>query len=573
MNKCELNSFSVATLLGNFSQAIMNSFVGACIVGIGVTAGHPVSAQKAGAVFLNGINEIEYAATSNLAQGDTVDIYGDPMRRERCMEVGAIEPDIEGSTEASLRLYLVTSYSDLEEKMGAKLSTTLASEASFFSMLSAKSSLTASGSFDDFVKNTEQSVMLVLEARGAYGRDIIREIGLKDEYRSLQTEDPSEFRRICGTHFIRGVRKESRLRVIYRFSGLSKQAKNTVTGQFKANYEAGVKLTDFGGKIKADISANFTRTVNVASRLGNTSVEVQTVGGEGIATVGKAIAGSAIADANQASVLIDALVQATDSFTYSNAKPIAFLIAQHATVFTDIDDSKSVDFSVLKRFHRALLRVDSIRERYESYRQANPDLWNRYFRVQAEEADSVREQVVQLLRDCRLEAECDTGALDSLTLVGLSLDDVLIEGRLSGICNHSNFLPVAQGGDDFSTLSSIQVEWDGRAQFLDSVDIMGTEVFKLGVDLELADVPFNFGQFGRLDRNQQGGTRRVFLAVDSVRVPDETNEGGVANQSKLLEFRNEVAQTLYVARVYFRNGLVSEIPLGLPDLSGCELVR
>lgn len=529
--------------------------------------------QEKAAVFLNGINEIEYAETSNLAQGDTVDIYSDPMLRERCMNAGEITPDILGSTEANLRLYLVTSYSDLEEKMGAKLSATLASEASFFSMLSAKSSLTASGSFDDFVKNTEQSVMLVLEARGAYGRDIIRDITLKDEYRAMQTDDPSEFRRICGTHYIRGVRKESRLRVIYRFSGLSKQAKNTVTGQFKSTFESGVKFSDLGGKIKSDISANFTRTVNVASRLGNTSVEVQTVGGQGIATVGLAISGSGISDVKEASNLIDALVKASESFTYENAKPIAFLIAQHATIFTDLNDSKSVDFEVLRRFHRALLRVDSVRERYESYRKLNPDLWNKYFRVQAEEADAVREQVIQLLRNCRLEADCDLGALDGLSLVGLSLDDVLIDGRLSGICNYANVMPVAMGEEDKRVLSSIQIEWIGRAQFLDSVDIMGTEIFKLGQNLELADVVFNFGQYGRLDRNDKSDIRRVFLAVDSVGTPDDVVEGGVADQTKLLDFRNSTAQTLYVARVFFRNGLVSEIPLGLPDMSGCELFR
>lgn len=555
-----------------FSMSLSKTVFASAYLSLALLPGTYAVAQGAGPVFISGLNEIEYDETSNLAEGDTVDIYDDPVLRERCMDVGSIEPDTAGSTEALLKFYLVTDYNDLEEKMGAKLSASLASEASFASLLNAKTSLDVGGSYSDFVKNTDQSVMLVLEASALYGRNIIREIGLKPEFRELQKDDPDEFRRLCGTHFIRGVRKEARIRVVYNFSSLSTTAKNTITGQFKSGYEAGVKLSEIGGKAKSEISASFERTVNMANRLGRASVEVQTVGGEGISTVGKALAGSALNDTSQVSSLIQGLVDASSTFSNQNAAPIAFILAQHATVFPDQGNSRTVDFSVLERFHHALLRVDSLRAQYESYRQRNPDIWNKYFKVRSEEADALRAKVLDLLRSCRIEAQCDLDTLNGLSISGLSLDDVLIDGSLSGLCNYRNVLPTTPGGSELATLSSVQIEWAGKAQFLDSVDIMGTEIFRLDGDLQVVDVPFNFGQFGRMDQNEQEEQRRVFMALEALSVPEHAVSNGVMDLDELLAFRNDVAQMLYVARVYFRNGLSSEIPLGQPDLAGCDLV-
>jgi hypothetical protein len=198
-----------------------------------------------------------------------------------------IQPDIPGAVKSTLSFNFIRDFNEFDNLFKVSYNLEASGSVNVASLLSGESSLHSFGSFEDFLKNDSDTALIVIEAYAEHGRDLLNNFNLaQTPYGDLLDHKKySEFRALCGTHFIQGWNKRSSIRVIYKVENLDRQSKIILENTMQGSAGAKVGISDLSGSAKTTISGALSNTLSLASKLGKVSANVEAQGGKGIGTI------------------------------------------------------------------------------------------------------------------------------------------------------------------------------------------------------------------------------------------------------------------------------------------------
>ena len=122
-------------------------------------------------------------------------------------------------------------------------------------------------------------------------------------------------------------------------------------------------------------------------------------------------------------------------------------------------------------------------------------------------------------------------------------------------------------------VSSFLINWKGQVRYLPDLDVAGTEAFRITPDLKTEKISFRPDNYMRF-RTNDDQTTDLFISVYAQAVdPQKAIKEGSVDYSYLMDQRKEVARSIYVIRFTFKNSMTVDQPLGMPDMSACQLVK
>lgn len=538
----------------------------------------PVYAQPTSlATALDGLSKVQFGRESKLVIGDTIDVLDVSKPRERCIEyeLSDVLSDTTGAFDSKLSLNFIKSSNDFENTFKFSYSAEASSSATFAKIANAESSLKSFGKFENYLKRSSASSLLIIEAFALHGRDMIREYSLKDEFSTLiDQSNYGEFRQSCGTHFIRGWNRVSKVQVVIEISNIDSETKFLIENTLSGSLGGGISIGKVGAKAKTSLQNTISNALRLAESLGTVSASVETVGGTGIpsvAALGQLVGTAKLSDPENISEILTKLFDASSGFTYANSKPEAFIVVQHPQLSSDNVEFSQVSFDKLGEVYRALIRVDERLSQYEDYKVKDINIWERFFRIPSEELALVRTELVKIYTSCRNFGECSSPVPESVD--GLLLSDVLSTRDFSGRCFHTYKHTDELDGtvvEAFNYLSSIALVWKGTINFFDSVDIDSTRIKYVSPEFELVSVPFDPYRQQRNVLEDDGISARGFWEVyREAIVPESVQQNDQISIDAIRSERRKVGQSVFVVEVETANGLTLQHVLGRPNMKNC----
>lgn len=538
------------------------------------------SAEVTLANALDGLSKTSFGRESKLVIGDTVDAQDPSRPKERCIafDLDKITPDTTGAFDTTLDIKFIRDSDHFDNTFKFSYNVEASSSINFASVVEGNSSLKSFGKFESFLKESKESALIVIEAVALHGRDMITEFALKPEYEKLIKDGEFlEFRKRCGTHFVRGWNRHSRVQVIVEISNLDRQAKLLLENTISGSIGAKIKVSELGAGVKAKADSSLSNTLNLANKFGTVSARVETVGGEGIPSVAQVtqlVESGSIADPANISKILAGLITASQDFSYENSKPEAFVMVSHPRLDSANVDFQAIDFEKLGDIYQALLRVDERLSLYDSYKAKDFSLWEKYFRILTDQLAVLRRDLIQQYKLCKNQGNCSQVIPDIVD--GLILSDVLYTGSMTGRCRHT-YSHIDKIGESevekFAYLSSISVVWKGKISFFDSIDPLSTKIKMITPDFRVVDVDFDPQRHQRNIASKDGKSARAFwetyrYSVNPAEIKLDENDISI---DALRNIRALVGQSIFVAVLNTPSGWHFEQVLGRPDLRGCPI--
>ncbi|TPI31436.1 hypothetical protein FJ414_22980 [Mesorhizobium sp. B3-1-6] len=525
---------------------------------------------------LDGLSTLEYDSSGPFALGDTVALNELTSPRERCIkydETANVKFDTKGAVSSKLSLSMIKTYEDLENSLNFSFSLSASMDAGFAG-LSAGGNASSTVKFDSFLKKERSSLVFVIEASADHGREYISDYGIKDEYKSLLDKgDVQGFIQKCGTNFVRAVEKASSLRVIINVSGLNSSSKTMISDAFTSKTDAKANIVSVKASTSATVSTNLADTLKLASKVGKIDVEVQAAGGSGLPSLGKIMKGLDLTDALQVKTLFDAMADASSDFTLSNAAPAKFVIQPYPQLKPDDNKFDPKRFVELGRIYKALLRVNDQLDIYQGYKTQNYQLWEKYFRVYTEKAEALRNTLVASYAKCRQKGDCSDDVPSKID--GLLLDDILYEGEFDSVCPRALDIVSAinpKTAIPSKVLSSIGLQWVGGIRYIDQIDTVGIEAYRITPDFVLEKLPFLTHDQYRANEHEDGTTSAAFdVYRRTLHNEDVVDANGQLDWNKLDNQRKDVARSVYFLRFRTVAGIQVDEVIGYPDMRDCKL--
>lgn len=541
----------------------------------------PAAAQKLPTLqdALDGLAKLSFGRDSKLTIGDSVDVVDPSTPKERCIAFDAaqLKADTSGAINSNISFRLVRDLDQFENTFKFSYSVEAAASVNFAKIISGQSSLSSFGSFENYLRRDKESLLLVIEATALHGRDFVHDYDLKQDYKELvKAGNYEEFRKRCGTNFVRGWNRVSSISAIVEISNLDQEGKiaisNTMTGVLGASVSAGDLL---GGSAKTTISNTLSDTLRLAEKLGKVNATVEAVGGLGIPSITAIVNSGNLSDPQVMQNLLTAIAQKASDFTYQNSSPDEFILVPYPQLDVTKVKFNGANFEKLGKIYKALLRVDQRAALYDDYRQRDQRLWDQYFRTVAESIKALRIDLVEAYRACRNDGNCDAdipGELD-----GLILGDLLADGSLQARCFYSYKYEDAAGGQVVATLnylSSIAVVWKGKLNFARQVDAESAEALMIDPSFTLKNLQFDPTARQNVRTTESEDQDELFLDVyrESI-VPASITASGELDLNALRDIRKRVAQSVFVMRYQTVNGISIDETLGRPEMRDCPVYR
>jgi hypothetical protein len=524
---------------------------------------------------LDGLRKSPYGIDVDLAIGDTLDAIDPSKPKERCLTVidGNIKADTEGAVKSNLTFRLIKNVDEFQNELKVDYNVEASSSANFGKLLGGGSTLKNFGHFENFLKKDTESALIVIEASAEHGRDLLQEFILKPEFKKLiENKTYKEFRKLCGTHFIRGWTRRSSIKVVYELSNLNEEAKIILYNTFTATANANFDIKVFSADAKTTVSNTLADTLTLAQRLGKVTVDVESTGGAGMKTNISAFVSSG--DPTKKDFLdglLTKLAEASNDFTYANSAPDTFLITPFPSLDFTVLDFDPKNYEQLGKMYKNLLRVDQRLAVYDAYKTKDLRLWEKYFRVTTEELVSLRAQLIAAYSNCKNSGQCEMVTKDKID--GLILDDLFTDGKLLTRCLYSNHYEDKAGGKTIESgkyLSSIIVFWRSGINFLKSIDIDSSSISQISPAFELSKRPFDPSRQQNVRVDQGGDSGDILIDVARLTIdPRDVEIDGKLQTDKIRDLRSNLAQTVFVSDFRTLNGLNVEEVLGRPELENC----
>lgn len=520
---------------------------------------------------LGTLSKTAFNRDSKLAIGDTLDVLDPSLPKERCIDFKPedVKPDTTGAIKTAISVKYLKNFSDFENDLKISWSAEAHASANFADIVGGSTTLSNFGSFANYLRRQEDSAMIVIDASALHGRDFIAGWKLKDEFQKLiDAGNYSEFRRRCGTHFVRGWNRESGIDIRISLSNVNKEARTTIENTIAAAAEGKIGIDDLSGSAKASMTTSLADTLKLASKLGSYHADAEAIGGYGIETISPLL--SNLSDNQQIDKVLDAIVDKAKDFSYGNSAPDEFILVPFPQLSADNVDFNADNYQKLGEIYKALVTIDQRLGLYESYESANNAIWNKYFRVSSDAVKALRNTLVKQYTACRDTGECNVDIPAKLD--GLILGDLFTDGQLIAKCaysyTHSDMIN-GQSTEQFNYLSSISIVWKSKINFLPEIDWNSGEVLVIDPSFNLTKTSFDpVAAQGVYPSSPDSGT--IFLeAYRASFSQDQFLRDGKFSVDAIRDIRSSVGQSTYVARYRTEGGQEIDETLGRPSFANC----
>lgn len=363
------------------------------------------------------------------------------------------------SPKSNVKLKVISKYSELERDLKTKLNFTESAEANLEKIFTGKTENKVSTNVEYFKKNTEESLLIIIEATGDGSTRALTNVSLKQEYRDLLNNNPHEFISRCGTHFLAKATTRANLKAIITVKKLSSNSKLDLMYKLETLAESGMKtdLLTADGKFTMDLELK--QVIKEASFYGEVSAEVISVGGEGIKAYGDIISGYSSKNMDK---LMTTLTRLANSFTldkYPYHKYFFRPFSVYGAPEVEFSEDKR---SYIQRLFDLAQQVQLKIEKISNLQNLSSNIYDRYFKFIQYEYQNLKQDIKKLVRKCIQDSSCD-GNFPNLKN-NLWLNDLLKDITPDLNCSYR----VANDGKQY--LDSISLSFTGELPFPKIVD-------------------------------------------------------------------------------------------------------
>lgn len=546
--------------------------------GLAGAAGYPLDLVE------RQISAIPYESSSALSMGDGVEITDLSAPKGNCIDLAnsTVNKDIvSGTVEIGASIDVVRTIDELERKLNRSLAVEASASGNYLTVASGSVASKFTSEYESFLREVNSSLIVSVRIFADHGRDWL-DYRLKPEFRQLLAEGRyEEFRRLCGSHFVRAERRESYLEFNIGVSGLSRLEKETLSKNASVSLEGkGSFQKVFSAQAKGSLQDNLKSFLQRARTFGTTSITARLIGAPGIASLAPALNAASPQDSDSVDALFANLSAIAAEFRQSSGAPRERLLLAYAGL--PPSDASYLKFYVLGELTRKYLIVSNARRRSDELRQHLPAMWNDYFAHESKVIDSEIDRLSGLYArcaeagDCRLDLPADFAAL--------SIEDVLYDGSLRANCGMD--AAYVKDGKTYRAMSDIAVYWRGLMRFANNIVLPTVRAYHFnGSGEKVYSSPFEYGYDYSVDPNflessgpdkdgnrRTGPARAIFQIVNASLALERVLPGGEADTAYLRGVADAYADADFGLEFRFSNGWVVNQLVGQPDMRQCRVV-
>jgi len=517
---------------------------------------------------LDGLHVTSFGRESQLVIGDTVDAADPSTPKERCVvfnDQGSLVRDTAGSLDSTITINVLRNSSDFENHFKIDYRLEASASANFLGVISGKTTLNSFGKVENFLKRQDKSLLMIIEASAHHGREMIRDFSLRPQYKALLEKKMfKKFRRMCGTHFVRGWTRVSSVSVEIEFTELNQNAKLILEKSIQASTGGKIAIDDIGSaETETKITSNIANTLKLAEKIGKDNIRVSAKGGAGIGTIGAIVNSGQLSDPAVVDSLLQNLGTAAKDFSLENSAPEKYIMVEHPSINADAIGFDPVNYEKLGKIYKTLVVVDQRVQEHNELKAERYDTWNKYIRTKTDALKALRSDLVIMYKDCKDNGVCD-GEIPK-QFDGLLLGDVFHTDTLIGKCNYAT-----SGNKQY--LKTVFVNWTTQFNLAKDIDFESISAFSLDPKLDRKGLALDPDRDQRLKftKNDEGNSGRLFLQLESIdlfeNIEDESLQVDLQN---IRARRDSVARSIYVVKYQTFQGSTYEHVLGVPELRNC----
>lgn len=519
---------------------------------------------------------IPYSVTTTPAVGTGVEISAPTAPMGECVTYQSLTSDTAGAYKTEGELTILSSYEQQKRDIQLDLGYTTSAKVKA-AVFDANVETKITGKFGDLTERESRSLVLMFSARSEHGRDVAINYSLKPEFSALLTADPTEFRKRCGTHFIRAVRKVSDATIFVKISGLSESGKDSLQTTLQHTVGGGVKLAKIGGEASSTLTADYRKVIEFAKKSGRVEAKAFAMGGPGPGSVASALE-SVTADPGDLGKIALAITNASSQFTAANAAPWEYLLVPY-TVFgappVQFDQSLMIKVGKLTE---QLSRVNGAIRQVDGYRTAIPDRFETYFGPMRAKLQTLQAALASRITTCVNGGSCEGSESDQLADF-VFLGDVFSKSSTVGACSFQKASALLHRGGASTNpriLDSISVNLTATAPYYDLLDFSSAKLLRLKPDFTTEDVTSAFSGFA-VSRPTGSRHKRLFgtvyyknLRAAELLSVDPQTKAIVVDLPALSDRREEILRSMYIVEVSGPGGARYSFNLGFPDRQQCN---
>ena len=431
-----------------------------------------------------------------------------------------------------------------------------------------------SRTYSRFLSDVKSSLIISIRIVADHGRTRLQ-YQLRPEMRQLIANGRlDEFRRRCGSHFIRAERRESALEYDVIITGLSRATKDMLAREASATIRAEAGSGNISSAVAVAAEQSLRSFVAVARHFGQISLEVRLVGAPSIATLAHGVTESDVTDPQSIDVS-STWETVAEGFEGSEGAPRDYILVRYNEL--PLSSQAHQKFVFLGEVAKRLMLAEQQLREYASFMENEPEeLWDIYFASRHENLIALRDRLVEEYENCASEDACDAGNLPDEVL-GFTVDDVLYNGKLKATCGWEFEAQV--GGRRTALLSDMAVYWHGWMNFPRFVDWGATVAFRIDASGQRHDLDEFEPHFDMSVRRPEGNAewqgpdRAIIQFLHRSLGESEVVRGGVVDHAFLREQQVALRESQFGIEFRFPSGRVVAQNLGHPDFHQCQRMR
>ncbi|WP_299567911.1 hypothetical protein [uncultured Sulfitobacter sp.] len=531
------------------------------------------------------ISSVPYDSLSALSLGDGVEITRLDSPAGNCIDLtnSPIKKDIPGGTiEINAAINVITSVEDLETKLNRSLGVEASASGNYLKVASGSASTKFTEEYESFIQESASSLMVSVRISADHGRDWL-DYRLKPQFQKLLDEGSYEdFRQLCGTHFIRAIKREAYLEYNITVNGLSSLEKETLAESASVSLEGKGGIGQvFSASGKLSTQEKFLRFVKIASQFGSIDIQARLVGAPGIDSLSPSLNTGSTSGQESVQAFFSNLSLIASSFKDTDGAPSQMILLRYSAL--PEFDASYTRFYVLGEITRKMLLVRSAIKQNETIQNGLPEMWNDYFKS---DLLALRKAETQLLAEytrCYELEECSSNLPNDF--LALTINDVLFDGSLRANCGMDALVSI--GSQQYRAMSDIAVYWRGWIRFPNHISLSDVSAYYLNTELErVTTSPFDYDYDYSIDPNhlassgldgngekRTGPGRAIFQIVNESLPTNEVVINGAPNEPLLKEKIALYGDAIYGLTFRFSNGWVVNQLVGKPDMRQCRTLE
>lgn len=531
------------------------------------------------------ISSIPYDSLSALALGDGVEISRLDSPAGNCIDLAnsPIKQDIPGGTiQINAQISVITSVQDLETKLNRSLGVEASASGNYLKVASGSASTKFTEEYESFIQESTSSLMVSVRISADHGRDWL-DYRLKPEFQTLlDNESYDQFRQLCGTHFVRAVKREAYLEYNITVNGLSRLEKETLSESASVSLEGkGGMGQVFSASGSLSTEQKFSRFIKTASQFGTVDIQARLVGAPGIDSLSPSLNTTATSGQESLQAFFSNLSLIASSFKDTDGAPSQMILLKYNGL--PEFDASYTRFYILGEITRKMLIVRSAIKQNEAIRSALPEMWEDYFKADLSGLERAETLLLAAYTRCYDLEECSPSLPSDHD--ALTINDVLFDGTLRANCGMDALVTV--GSQQYRAMSDVAVYWRGWMRFPNHISLADVSAYYLNNDLErVTSSPFDYEYDYSVDPNhlatsglddqgqrRTGPGRAIFQIVNESFPIGEVIVDGTPNEPLMKQKISLYGDAIFGLRFRFSNGWVVDQLIGKPDMRQCRTLE